>query len=180
MDVERVLNTPSQLRGTTGLDRDEFEALEAPFEAEFKKRVCKRTERGRRRVRAPGAGSKGPLSETRVQLYFILFYFKVYPAQEVMGAVFGLGQPEVCRWIQRLSPVLEAALKRKKALPAQNGNALARAMAACPCKVFVLDGTERAIRRPNGEQRQKKTYSGKKKRHTVKNLVVANGKRYWA
>ena len=37
--------------------------------------------------------------------------------------------------------------------------------------VFV-DGTERPIRRPKDSARQKENYSGKKKRHTRKNIVV--------
>lgn len=38
---------------------------------------------------------------------------------------------------------------------------------------FVLDGVERPVRRPKDKNRQKRHYSGKKKRHGLKNLVVA-------
>ena len=38
-------------------------------------------------------------------------------------------------------------------------------------EVFI-DGTERPIQRPKDKERQKANYSGKKKRHTRKNLVI--------
>ena len=35
-----------------------------------------------------------------------------------------------------------------------------------------IDGTERRINRPKDNEEQKKHYSGKKKTHTVKNIIV--------
>ena len=37
----------------------------------------------------------------------------------------------------------------------------------------IIDGTERPIQRPKNKQRQKHSYSGKKKRHTVKNVMIS-------
>jgi len=37
-----------------------------------------------------------------------------------------------------------------------------------------LDGTERRINRPLNEEQQRRKYSGKKKTHTAKNLVLVN------
>ncbi len=41
-------------------------------------------------------------------------------------------------------------------------------------KEIFIDGTERPIQRPKNKQRQKNNYSGKKKRHTRKNIVTAD------
>jgi hypothetical protein len=41
-------------------------------------------------------------------------------------------------------------------------------------KLYFQDGTERPIQRPKDKEAQKTYYSGKKKRHTVKNNVVVN------
>ena len=38
----------------------------------------------------------------------------------------------------------------------------------------ILDGTERPIQRPKNNKNQKKAYSGKKKRHTRKNIYLVN------
>jgi hypothetical protein len=37
-----------------------------------------------------------------------------------------------------------------------------------------MDGTERRRERPQDKEQQKRTYSGKKKTHTVKNILVVN------
>ena len=39
---------------------------------------------------------------------------------------------------------------------------------------LALDGTERRRERPKDKEQQKSTYSGKKKTHTVKNILVVN------
>jgi hypothetical protein len=38
---------------------------------------------------------------------------------------------------------------------------------------ILVDGTERATRRPKDPQKQKERYSGKKKRHCIKNIVIS-------
>jgi len=47
-------------------------------------------------------------------------------------------------------------------------------MEACPGLEFIIDGTERPIQRPRDPQRQRQYYSGKKKRHTVKNILITD------
>ncbi len=39
-------------------------------------------------------------------------------------------------------------------------------------RVIFIDGTERPIQRPKDHERQKANFSGKKKRHTRKNIIV--------
>ncbi len=44
-------------------------------------------------------------------------------------------------------------------------------------KEVFIDGTERPRRIPKDTEKQKRNYSGKKKRHTMKNLVVNDDER---
>lgn len=44
-------------------------------------------------------------------------------------------------------------------------------------KEIWIDGTDRPVKRPQDKKRQKKRYSGKKKRHTVKNMMVSDRKK---
>jgi hypothetical protein len=44
-------------------------------------------------------------------------------------------------------------------------------------KDIFIDGTERPFQRPTKEKRQAKHYSGKKKRHTKKNIIVTTQKK---
>lgn len=175
MNLEKMWANPRLLRAATSLDRSEFEQLVLPFEQEWIKAQRRSlTQRGTRRLRALGAGQKGQLESGRAKLLFILMYFKLYPLQEVMGLLFGFHQSEAGRWIHRLTPVLEKALGRKMALPARRPADLQRVLGECPSLEFVLDGVERPVRRPQDKDRQKRRYSGKKKRHGLKNLVVTS------
>ena len=178
MDIEKLLSRERVLRAVTSLNRAEFEQLVFPFEREWiKSRRRSLTHRGTERIRALGGGRKGQLALIRHKLLFILFYFKLYPLQEVMGLLFGMDQSRANRWIHAPTPVLEKALGRRMELPARGPADLARVLRECPGLEFILDGVERPVRRPKDKERQKKNYSGKKKRHGVKNLVVvAQGK----
>jgi hypothetical protein len=45
---------------------------------------------------------------------------------------------------------------------------------------LIIDGTERRIKRPKDSKKREENYSGKKKTHTIKNVVVTNSrKKVW-
>jgi DDE superfamily endonuclease len=76
-----------------------------------------------------------------------------------------------------LQTVLNRALAHQELLPAPNTNDLAVILArkwteGVPGLPFWHDGTERPIQRPSDPEEQQEYYSGKKKCHTVKNLLV--------
>lgn len=174
MDV--VFRKPRLLRALTSLDLGEFVRLEAALEARLRAERAERTHAGRVRQRAYGAGAdKSKLPTTRLKLLFILFYFKSYPTQEVMGFVFGLSQPQVCEWVKRLTPLLGAVLGGELLLPARRPADMAVLLAETPELLLLIDGTERPIRRPKDQDEQKTNYSGKKKGHRKKNLLVTTG-----
>ena len=87
------------------------------------------------------------------KLLFILFYFKFYPVQEVQGYLFGMGQGQAWDWIHRLTKILNQALGYEKQLPARKNRDIEQILAACPGLEFIIDGTERPIRRPKDKKR---------------------------
>jgi DDE superfamily endonuclease len=97
------------------------------------------------------------------KLLFILFYFKVYPLQEVMAFLFETSQGRVNAWIHTLSMVLQMALGEAQVLPQRDPKNLARTLAWWVSVDFIMDGTERRIQRPQDLTEQQETYSGKKK-----------------
>ena len=174
MDV--VFCKPRLLRALTSLDLGEFVRLEAGMETLLVAERSEHTHDGRVRQRAFGAGAdKSKLPTARHKLLFILFYFKSYPTQEVMGFFFGISQPQVCEWVKRLAPLLAAVLGRELLLPARRPADMAALLAETPELLLLLDGTERPIRRPKDQDDQKTNYSGKKKGHRKKNLLIATG-----
>ena len=180
MDMERVFGKPKLLRALTSLEAGEFARLLAAFEQASQARRGQFNRFGQVRQRAPGAtGNPGVLSTPRARLFFVLFYFKCYPLQEVMGVLFGLSQPQVCLWIGRLTPLVNAALGRELVLPARRPADLAKLLAEVPeLRLLILDGAERPIRRPKDQQSRKDDYSGKKKSHRKKNLLLSSHERW--
>jgi len=96
-------------------------------------------------------------------------YLKTYPLQAVMAQLFDLSQPRVNRWLRRLLPVLRDALDDLGALPQRDGAAFARAEAP---RRLIIDGTERRRQRPKNPGKQAAHYTGRKKVHCDRNLVV--------
>jgi hypothetical protein len=136
--------------------------------------IARERQRGDARRRRAGGGRKGALSTIEDKLVFILFYVKYYPVQVVQGYFFGLSQPQANEWIHRLTPLLNQALGYECQLPARQTQSAEAVLAACPGLQFIIDGTERPVRRPKDGERQRQYYSGKKKRHTVKNNIVSD------
>ena len=179
MDIEAVFRKPRLLRALTSLDAGEFARLLAAFEQESQARRGRLNRFGQERQRAPGAtGNAGVLSTPKARLFFVLFYFKCHPLQEVMGVLLGLSQPPVCLWIGRRTLLVNAALGRELVLPTRRPADLERLLEEVPeLRRLILDGAERPIRRPKDKQRRKDDDSGKKKAHRKKNLLVTNHER---
>ena len=175
MDMARVFRKPKLLRTLTTLDPGEFERLLLAFEAAWRTQRGERTHEGQARQRKLGGGFKGTLSTARAKLFFVLFYFKCYPLQEVMAVLFGLSQGQVSHWVGVLTPLVNEALGRELLLPARRPADLERLLAEVPAlRLLMLDGSERPIRRPKDKQARKDDYSGKKKSHRKKNLLLSS------
>jgi len=77
-----------------------------------------------------------------------------------------------------LSGILEVALGKKLVLPKQQLKNVKDFLKAFPeDKEVFIDGTERPIQRPKDTKKQKANYSGKKHRHTRKNLIISDRKK---
>ena len=173
--LQRLLSHGSErcFRSVTGMSRAEFARLLPSF-AQAYAEVLAAEQATTVRRRRPGGGRRGQLPLDAEKLLFILVYVTQYPVQELHGLLFGLGQSQASAWALRLLPVLQVALGHELALPPRKTATVAELLAQCPDLVFLLDATERPIPRPQDPERQTACYSGKKKRHTLKNTVVTN------
>jgi hypothetical protein len=176
--LQRILTTTSSsvLQSMLGVSRREFDLLLISFTRAWQDAEAVRRRRMPLR-RQPGGGRLGSVPTVAAKLLFILFYVRHYPVQRVQAVFFGMEKTQVNEWIHRLLPVLEAALGYEVALPLRSGASLEQMLQDCPDLLFWLDATERPIQRPKDPDRQTSRYSGKKKRHTIKNTVVADSKR---
>jgi hypothetical protein len=169
----RAYAAPRVFAQLTGLSITEFDALRPAFAAAYADDLGRRHARQGRK-RRPGAGRRSALATPDDKLFFLLFYFRHYPTQEVLAFLFGFSQGQANRWLHRLTPLVNRALGYQLHLPARDAAGLAALLGSVPGLGVILDGTERPVRRPQDAERQKADYSGKKKRHTKKNIVVTD------
>ena len=176
---EELKTQPRKFLSVTGVTVEEFEIVLPAFEKVYlKKYPVKKTKAGKPRIRKAGAGRKSSLEGMAQKLLFALVYQKTYPLQALMGELFGMGQSQANEWIHELLPLLKQALadlgmqperdpKKFKAKEKNRKDALDSA----------IDGTERRRQRPKNAERQAFHYSGKRKSHTDKNVIIATVKK---
>ena len=173
LPLQRIFNDKRTLQAVLCISVDHFHALANDLE-----RLHAKSYEYPGRRRAVGAGRKSKLATPQDRLAFILFYLKVYPTFDLLGVFADLNRSECCRWVHHLLPLLEQALGQRQLLPKRQIRSMEEFRAAFPrAREVFLDGTERPVQRPQKPSQNRKTYSGKKKRHTRKNLVMTDGAR---
>jgi hypothetical protein len=111
-----------------------------------------------------------------VVILFILVYQKTHPLQTMHGLHFGLSQPQAHYWIHHLLPVLQRALADLGLAPEREASRVAGSPLVLEgASELAIDGSERCRQRPQDAVAQKEHYSGKKKAHTDKNILLVNG-----
>ena len=166
LSYDTVRQRPDQFLACTGFTVDEFDILFRSFSHAW--------DEYRQKNYVNSGGGKPKLPRVIDKLFFILFYYKVYPIQSAMGAIFDMSQSQVCTWIHILSPVLKRALGAEKCLPERNPRNLKEVLEACELHDFIIDGTERERQRPSDPSEQKDCYSGKQKTYTYNNIVIVD------
>ena len=168
---------PKEFLAATGLYLQEFERLLPVFEKKLAAMATplEQTKSGQPRKRRKGAGPKEQLRTAEDKLLFILVYQKTYPLQTMHGLQFGLSQPRANYWIHLLLPILQQALAEMGVTPERDPQAVGESILVNESTPdLVIDGTERRRQRPKDAQKQAEHYSGKKKAHTEKNILLAN------
>ena len=158
---------------------EEFEALLPAFEAEFEAYVSEYNLDGsKRKKRKYVEYQNSPLPTIADKLLFILVYLKQGSLQEEHATLFKMHQPDANVWIHLLQQLLNQALASLGELPARTAPELQKRLAQEKdrelLKLFFHDGTERPIVRPTDKELQQLYYSGKKKQHTLKNIILIN------
>ena len=174
VNIKLAFKSDRMMKALTGMTVYEFNSLLPGFEIQLqiqKKIINKR----KKRKRKEGAGPKSTLDNPEKKLFFILFYLKCYPTFDLAGFYFGVNRSQPFRWFNALLPVIEKTLNYEIVLPERQINSPEEFQRKFPeIRDIFVDGTERPIQRPKNNKQQKKSYSGKKKRHTRKNIVASN------
>jgi hypothetical protein len=157
--ADRLLRTPATFRRLTGLTPAAFRRLLREVTAADERARDRRAARPGRRRKA-GAGRKPALTPAD-RLLMLLVYYRTYVPHTFLGFLFGIDDSNVSRSNRRLEPLLAGVFRipeRKVELTPEE------------VRELFFDSTERPTCRPVRGQRR--YYSGKKRRHTLKTQVV--------
>jgi Helix-turn-helix of DDE superfamily endonuclease/DDE superfamily endonuclease len=177
MSYKTLSSQPRAFLALTGLTNAEFGKLLPAFKESYARaHPADRTAAGQPRQRWPGGGRHSALAGDADKLLFVLVYLKTYPLQVVLGKLFGISTSQANYWLHHLLPVLRSALDDLGVLPERDGERLSgRPSEPRPPRLVIIDGTERRRQRPKKAEKQALHYSGKKKAHTDKNVLVVSG-----
>jgi hypothetical protein len=177
---EALVGRPAAFRSLTGHSVAAFDALYAAFAPvyEQRRRTAPLTRRGSQpRQRAVGAGAQFH-HDLRTRLLMTVLWLRLYPTYEVLGWLFSLDKTNAHATVGDLLPALETLAEFPFERPAAERKKLrsvAAVMDAFPDVRLVIDAKEQPVQRPKStkeDDRQRPYYSGKKKRHTLKNQVA--------
>jgi hypothetical protein len=176
LTYNHLKDRPRDFLAAPSLTLAEFAQLLPAFQGAYNQRYPNAlTRTGKPRQRRTGGGAKGVLHSMEDKLLFILVYQKTNPLQTMHALQFDLSQPQANYWIHQLLPVLQQALIDLNLAPERDASRLAISpLLREGAPAVVLDGTERRRQRPTDPQLQQAHYSGKKKTHTDKNLLLVN------
>lgn len=146
LSFDRLCNQKKNFSRLTGTKLDEF--------CEIIRKVKPKWEEIQRRKKVSGRSSKLKTLEDKVLL--VLIYYRFYVSFQFLEILFDLDESNICRHIQKIEPILASAIKINKN----------RELTQSDLETILIDATEIPIQRPSKNQR--KYYSGKKKRHTMK------------
>jgi hypothetical protein len=175
MQIRSALRTDRMCKSLTGLTVSEFNNLVADFSWNYHEYEAKRI---KTRIRKLGGGRGSKIETIEEKLFYVLFYLKTYPTFDMASFYVGFARSKAHKWAHILFPILEQTMKRKLVLPQRKISSREEFERLYPeVKEVFADGIERSIQRSKNKKKQQKTYSGKKKMHARKSVVVSDGKR---
>lgn len=107
-------------------------------------------------------GRSSHLKTFEDKLLALLLYYRTYITHEFIGYLVNLHNANVCRLFKKLEPLVARKITIKKD----------RSLTQEEMIKILADVTEQPIQRPQKKSKQRKSYSGKKKRHTLKVELV--------
>jgi hypothetical protein len=162
--TDRLRKSPPVFRRLTGITPAAFDGLLAQLTPRHEQAEARRKARPGRK-RKPGGGRKHSLALAD-RLLMLLIYYRTYVTHAFLGFLFGLDDSAVGRNINPLQPLLAGIFR----IPERRIE-----LAEGEIRELFFDATERPTRRPKRDQEE--SYSGEKKRHTIKTQVVVVRKR---
>lgn len=151
LTYKAVAKKPVIFLRLTGVTVDQFQKIAREVEPEWDKNIEAKKKRH---------GRTGNLKTFADKLLALMLYYRTYITHEFIGYLMGLDDSNICRLFKRLEPFLARRITITKD----------RTLTQEEIIKILADVTEQPTQRPTKKQR--KYYSGKKKRHTLKAEII--------
>lgn len=158
--TKRLKSNPLQFRRITGITIEKFDKIHQELKPKYEDYNYKRLNR-RDRKRKIGGGNKFKLL-LEDRLLMTLIYYRTYVSYAFLSFLFGIDESNIKRNKEPIEKLLAGIFR----IPEKKVQ-----MSKDEIMEIFFDGMEQHIQRPR--EKQRKWYSGKKKRHTIKHQVVA-------
>lgn len=176
MTLEQINNLrPGRLRALTGMTVKALGELLATVLPVLVRRRGQAKRARADRQRAVGGGANRKLAPAQ-EVLLVLIYVRHNVAHEVVGHLFGVSADLSENLFHELMPLLREVLPADRFTAEQRFRREGPKLEVDKLDRILLDSFETAIPRPSKPERQKRVYSGKKKRHTLKTQVVTDAK----
>jgi len=175
LSYDRLSRKPRLFQSFTGLSVKQFDAVFQIIESTYPKYEIECLSFSRNRERDIGAGRHFKLV-VKDRVIMVLVYYRLYITYTLMEFLFGLDQSNVCRDIQKIERLIRSCLPIPQKLYKVTRRLKTREEVEqyFPGFMAFTDCTEQPIPRPKNRKRKRMYYSGKKKKHSVKNLYTAS------
>lgn len=179
LTYEKLSRHPRHFLSFTGLNLQEFDNLYERVESDYESYEQERLDRLDRK-RAVGGGRNFKLA-LRNRLLMMSVYYRLYISYTLCGYLFELDQSNVCRNIRMLVPLIQRHLPVAERVSLEGKNEGDKKISTIdeleqryPGLLAIIDTTEQPIPRPKDKDQQKRFYSGRKKRHSLKSQISVN------
>jgi hypothetical protein len=171
------IQNPTRFLALTGYSIERFQHVLPFFEFQHQVYFKKYHLNGKPRkdIRKYVTYKNNPIKTIEDRLLFVLSYYKQNPIQELQATIFNITQKQCNEYIHALTIILNKAIIDADAMPATTVKELIEKIEKEESSEvdLIQDATERAIPRPKDWEEQKENYSGKKKKHTLKNGIIS-------
>jgi hypothetical protein len=180
LSYDGLSKKPLLFKSFTGLTVQEFDYI---YNKEITKRYSnyelKRLSKRKNRKRDIGAGRPFKL-DVKDRFLMLLVYYRLYITYTLAGFLFNLDQSNICRDIHKIEKLIRECVPiPQKIYPITKRLKIPEEVEKYfPGFLAFTDCTEQQIPRPVDKNRRKIFYSGKKKRHTIKNQITVNNRGY--
>jgi len=164
------LRSERQWRSATGMDEEQFEFL-----AELYTKTYQEKYQNTWAEHLPLSPEFHCIKNERELLLFTLFSLRTNLVYDNLGLVVGMSPSNAYKTQQFGLGILQSTLQKYDVLPRReftNTDDFKEFMTQNSLSCLLIDATEQRIQRPQNREVQKEYYSGKKKAHTVKTLVM--------